>query len=191
MAGFRTKNEGLNMIKKIIFSLVIFSLSQSLLATDLQGQFVQPCQTIDDDTIQQSLIFISSQSAARLAARLAWEISAFEDEKCQTPYLKISRRFDVVAQSSQSITVKTIQIAYTAVSEETAESLNYINYCGYTDWATGEVKDVTGRICDDYQQLKNNELKSYAILAQQNEITWDNDKTPYIRSEVSKIETVQ
>lgn len=175
------------MLKKMILSLMIFSLSQSLLASDLQGLYAQPCQTIDDDTIQQSLNFTAMQ--------LNWEVSAFEDEKCQTPYLKISRKFDIVALSSQSVTVKTIQITYTAVSEETAESLNYINYCGYADWAAGEIKDVTGRICDDYQQLKNSELKSYALLAQQNEttsmISWDNDITPYIRSEVSKIETVR
>lgn len=170
------------MLKKIILSLMIFSLSQSLLASDLQGHFTQPCQTIDADTIQQSLNFVEMQ--------LTWEISAFEDEKCQTPYLKISRKFDVVALSSQSVTVKTIQVTYAAVSEETAESLNYINYCGYTDWTAGEIKDVTGLVCDDYQQLKSNELKSYALFVQQNEISWDNDKTPYIQSELSKVETL-
>lgn len=187
------------MLKNMILGLIVFSLSQTLLANDIQGQFIQPCQTIDDDTIQQSLIFSqdykNQKTQPKLTAQLTWEISAFEDEKCQIPYLKISRQFDIIAKSSSSVTVKTIQVTYLAISDEIAESLNYINYCGYTDWTAGEPKDVTGRVCDDYQQLKIDELKQYSLMAQPSEpireINWDNDKTPYIRSEVSKNETVQ
>ncbi len=165
------------------------------MANDIQGTFTQPCQTFDTDTIQQSLVFSKAETNQKLQTNLTWEIQAFEDEKCQISYLKISRQFDVVALSSQSVKVKTTVLTYTAISEEVAESLNYINYCGYSDWTAGEVKDVTGRICDDYQQLNSNELKQYSLIvndtATPRELRWDNDITPYIRSEVSKIVTLQ
>lgn len=184
------------MIIKMILFQMIFSFSTVLLANDIQGTYTQPCQTIDADTIQQSLNFTGTDLAKTIKkqasqTKLAWEIQAFEDEKCQISYLKISRKFDVVSLSSQSITVKTIQVTYTAISEEVAESMNFINYCGYSDWAIGQVKDVTGHICDDYQQLKNNELKQYSLIARPNELSWDNDITPYIRSHVSKMVTHQ
>ncbi|MEN0057788.1 MAG: hypothetical protein AAGB31_03045, partial [Bdellovibrio sp.] len=43
-----------------------------------------------------------------------------------------------------------LEATYTPLTDEVTEALNWIAYCGLTNWKTGEAQVVSGRQCDEY-----------------------------------------
>ena len=126
--------------------LVIFILfSHSAFAES----YTQACFTTEDDTLQ--FILTSSFTSG---SDLSWVAVAFEDEQCRKPYLKFSRYFKITRVQNGEIDLKSTKSTYTILTDEVARALNLIGYCDLHNWQTGVETDVSGRKCEDYQQLQ-------------------------------------
>lgn len=113
---------------------------------DLKIYWKKGCEQIGEDYLSSQL-YISSE---------AWLFTdwAFEDPGCQKKYLQFERVFraDLVA-GDLDLQVK--DVLYTPLTEEVAEALNLIGFCGLKNWQTGVSRSVIQRFCesvDNYQQ---------------------------------------
>lgn len=111
--------------------------------------FQQKCRVLEDDDYLSFMIKsrLKEQSPLQLTA------TAYEDENCQLPYLIFNRYFEIILHNNENINLKTTQVTYTILTDEVARALNSIRYCGITHWKSMVETDVTGKKCDDYQQL--------------------------------------
>lgn len=150
-------------------ALPIDNLNESLF-----GSYNQSCTKDDDDNYYVQYIDISR-------THLEWKFIAFEDEKCESPYIVFKRTFKVVAISSSQVFTQSIDSNYLSLTDEVTRALNLIKYCSYKDWQTDKVKDVTGKKCDDYQQLKSGENRKIPYSLNGNKLFWD--KTTYLNKE--------
>ncbi|MCM2353009.1 MAG: hypothetical protein NDI63_05275 [Pseudobdellovibrio sp.] len=100
-----------------------------------------------------------------------WMITytAFEDRSCETPYLHYEVKYQT-QQSANNIDMIATEVSYTALSELVGEVLNQINYCGFNNWKAFEKKVVTGKVCDEFQTPKANEVL-YSIFELKNDGT--------------------
>lgn len=64
--------------------------------------------------------------------------------------------------------MKTTEVSYTILTEEVTMILNDMNWCGFNNWKTNEKKVVTGKVCDEFQTPKLNEVL-YSIVETKNE----------------------
>lgn len=123
--------------------------------------YSQPCRAIGDDFVKFN-IEIDSTSLIQ-GSVFNFKVTAYEDQTCKTPYLKFDQYFTVESLRSEKINLKTLKVTYTSLSDEVSEALRLINYCDIPDWQTGREISVTGKVCDDYQQLNKNDV-FYQIL---------------------------
>jgi len=76
----------------------------------------------------------------------------YSDEACTTAYHTSAWSGTYVVGASDSEGVTPIDLAFltftsTALTEENAAQNNSYAYCGFTDWAAGEQKDILGAEC--------------------------------------------
>ena len=133
-------------MKKFLF------LAITVLLTTLTSQaadYLRPCHTVDDDVLQTALQTDGTD----------WTItySAFEDSACETPYIHYEIKYSIKTKA-QYIDMTTKEVSYTVVSDEVSEALNMVGYCGFSDWKANEKRIVTGKICDEFQAPKENEV---------------------------------
>lgn len=133
---------------KFLFFLIILLALQS----QAQQVYSQSCKTIlDDDYVQFSIENKSADFKKNDLVNL--KVIAFEDDECQTPYLKFHQYFKVENRNETQLDLKTIKVTYTALTQEVANALNLIKYCGIKNWKPAIETNVTGNICDEYRQL--------------------------------------
>lgn len=104
----------------------------------------------DDDYLISSISLSQSELTQR------W--IAFEDEKCENPYLEITRNYRIKNSKDKNFDLETTEVTYTARTAEAATSLKQVRYCGSTLWKKDLPISVVGRDCDGYQQPKINQM---------------------------------
>ena len=118
------------------------------LANATEAVYTQACRVINEDDYVQFKVQTDLQNKFSLT------ITAFEDEKCEVPYLVIDRVFKIQSLENEKLNLATEKISYTSLSNEVSEALNMAAYCGLKTWKTKVEQNVTGRECDHYLQLK-------------------------------------
>ena len=68
----------------------------------------------------------------------------------------------------KNIDMKTTEVSYTILTQEVTMILNDMNWCGFNNWVASEKKVVTGKVCDEFQTPKLNEVL-YSIVESKNE----------------------
>lgn len=126
---------------------------------NINGEYVKACHLMDDDSLITNLTI---QDAA-------WKIShvAYEDDKCTKAYLVYELQYKVKA-TDRNIDMTMVQATYTSLTKTVTESLNMINWCGFSDWKTNEAKVVSGQVCDEYKAPAEGEIlyTTYQVKAQ-------------------------
>lgn len=140
---------------------VLFFLTQSTWALEI---YQQACRVIGEDDYVQYQIEREDQGSLNL------KLTAFEDENCEVPYLQYNQYFQVENLQGNRLNLKTEKITYTALSEEVAEALNLIEYCGINSWSEKSEIGVTGKICDEHQQLAKDEILFQILDVQTSQI---------------------
>ena len=138
---------------------LLFSLQASALET-----YTQACHVIgEDDYVQYQ---IEAEMPLQANSQFNLKLTAFEDENCTIPYLHYNQYFSVESFQTEKLNLKTQKVTYTTLSDEVSEALNMIEYCGFKDWKANSEKAVTGKVCDDYQQLALEQM-FFQILKQE------------------------
>ena len=119
----------------------------------LAFSFSQSCRDIDGDYLQFSI-----ETENRDNGAFAFKVRAFEDEACKIPYLEFTQYFTQAALKGQKLDLKTEKVTYRILSGEVAQALNQIGFCDIKNWKPFDEVNVSGRLCDDFQQLKKNEM---------------------------------
>lgn len=136
-------------------SLSVFALVLAAFALNAQAEtYKQSCRVLGDDDYLQFTI----ESDFNSQSDFALKITAFEDENCTVPYLQFNQYFKIDSINNEQINLKTQKVTYTAVSKEVANALKMMNYCEIKNWKAGLELDVTGKLCDEYQQLDKEEI---------------------------------
>ena len=131
-------------MKFIFLFFTVFSLNS------FGRVYEQGCRVIgEDDYVKYSVI----TNEIIPGKTFTLQITAFEDENCLTPYLQYQQLFQIAAIDGEKINFITKEISYTPLSDETSDALNMISYCDANDWKTHAATLVTGKLCNDYQQL--------------------------------------
>jgi len=157
----------------IILTLLFSASSFAQLSTlKLNGNYHQQCATDDDDNSFEQYLGFSNE-------HLEWKFVAFEDVNCQQPYLVFKREFTIIATTDTEVQTASIISSYVSLTDEITGALNIINYCGFSDWQTNVMKDVTGKKCDDYQQLQQNEKQLFNYKIQDHQLIWNNNNLPF------------
>lgn len=140
----------------LLFSQILFAAPQ---VTNINGEYVQACHLMDDDSLITNL---SIKDAA-------WKFShvAYEDEKCTKAYLVYELQYKVKA-IDRAVDMTMIQASYVSLTDTVTESLNMISWCGFSDWKTNEAKVVSGKVCDEYKAPDEGEIlySTYQVKAQ-------------------------
>lgn len=133
-------------MKKWILLLLCFSLQAQ--AVEI---YQQACRVLgEDDYVQYT---VELKNGLQAGSQFSLKLTAFEDKNCQIPYLHYNQYFRVSDLQGSFLNLETQKITYTAVTDEVAEALTLIHYCGVKNWTAGNELAVTGQVCDDYQQL--------------------------------------
>lgn len=123
----------------IYFLLLLTQLTWAV--PQQNSHFERPCYSDGEDALTTHLHVTDRQ----------WIFThvAFEEDSCQKPYLTFEVQYKVRTKMSE-IDMTVTEASYTTLTDEVTESLNWISYCGFTDWKTNEKKIVTGMECSDY-----------------------------------------
>lgn len=138
------------------YFILAFFLAQGVFAS---GNYQQNCRAIGDDYLKFEINIQNSL--------FALSITAFEDEDCQTPYLRYNQYFEIDSIQKENLNLRTEKVTYTALTEEVASALRMISYCGHADWQTQAEISVTGKNCDGYIQLARGAI-FYQLLRLEN-----------------------
>ncbi len=132
-----------------IFFILSFVMGISL-KTFAAVYYEQGCRVIGEDDYVKYVIETDG-----LFKGASWKLilTAFEDEKCEKPYLNYKQSFQVANREGESVDFMSEKVTYTALTDETANALRLMNYCDSTSWIRGTEITVTGKICGDYVQL--------------------------------------
>jgi len=170
-------------VKKSIFGLCLFVVSHftSLswaLAPVMQiesGLWQQDCRLVNDDWIRAKLVFTeesvqsgvtnlkSNRRPLSQQGRLEWVRVGFEEENCQKPYLEYSLLFAYLFDNQNKIDLLVKEAAYTPLTDEVAEALNLVSYCGSRNWKKNHRQVVSGQDCDGFHPPQK-EAKLFWIL---------------------------
>lgn len=164
---------------KLLF-LILITLSLQTFASD---EFQQACHVIGEDDY---VLFAIEKSGTKFKLKLI----AFEDENCKTPYLQYDQLFRITSLQDQNLNLETVKISYTTLTHETTDALNMINYCGSNDWLANEEKTVTGKKCDDFQQLAEKEILYQIFKTGENKI-WLGEITHDLSGRTEKVRPTQ
>ncbi len=129
----------------ILFLVFLSQMVFAAPATTLEGQYMHFCYTIGEDTLAST---VQIQGAEWVQTH-----RAFEDEKCQTPYLTFETRYQARVSGS-SLDLRIEEVSYSSLTDEVTRALNEISYCGFSDWETQQKKIVTGHLCNEFQTPK-------------------------------------
>ncbi|HPI39307.1 MAG TPA: hypothetical protein PLJ21_00785 [Pseudobdellovibrionaceae bacterium] len=127
-----------------VFVFSIFVYEKKGWASSFDGAYQSNCfiDSTDDDVLI-SKVEISNENFNR-----TW--TAFEDKKCETPYLKYIEKYKY-RLSGLDWDGTLLEVGYEPLTDEVAEALNSIQWCGNSGWSKGVYQIVTGFRCGDRQ----------------------------------------
>jgi hypothetical protein len=108
------------------------------------GVFAKPCARFGEDDFLRSRLELGPAGSWR---RLR---TAYEEESCLTPWIEFIEDATVVSVKGEELDLRIERVSYRPLTEEVAEALNLAAFCGITDWAAKELREVSGRQCGDY-----------------------------------------
>lgn len=150
---------------KLVFFTVLFLTIQS----PAQFQYTQICKTIsEDDYVQYTIEIVSAE--LKKNDFLTIKVTAFEDQNCKKPYLRFKQYFQINDNNGTNIDLKTLKITYTPLSKEVSSALNLIKYCAQTGWKPQVESVVTGKKCDEFQQLDYGDIYFQKIQVRKQEL---------------------
>jgi len=162
----------LNLTTKLKFLLLMATLFTT---ANLQADtFEQNCKIMGEDDVVQMTVELNTEN-------LLHRVTAFEEENCQKPYLIFDRVYETPENQNQVVSLVHLKSMYTPLSIEVARAMNLIKYCGLRTWTMNQSQDVTGKKCDDFQQLSAGEKTELSVTFQPDFIYFDNahDPIPY------------
>lgn len=128
--------------------------------------FSQECRLIDEDYLVFSVNFDLKDKKI-----FSFHATAFEDEKCQKPYLTYNQYFNISNFNETNLDLNTIATTYILHSEEVAEALNLMAFCNISNWKPKKETIVSGLICGDYKQLAANEAFFHKLKLDKNHLS--------------------
>lgn len=141
-------------------NFILFLFATLTLSLPAQAsEYLRACHDNDSDYLKTALNIQDNR----------WIIThtAFEDNYCETPYLKFEIQYQTQV-AGKNIDMKTTEVSYTILTEVVTMILNDMNWCGFSDWKASEKKVVTGKVCDEFQTPRLNEVL-YSIFETKNE----------------------
>ncbi len=124
----------------VLFVVFLGMMPQKTVASSFDGSYRTFCLNLEDDDLI-SYINISNENFVHI-----W--TAFEDSKCISPYLSYVEKFKFKL-SGMNWDGVIVEVGYQPQTKETAQVLNEINWCGFSNWRSGAYKEVSGRTCGD------------------------------------------
>ncbi len=146
------------MKAKYLFVLIFSSLTFPLFAdSKFEGKWTAVCRADASQYSQETVVYSGNSATLTLLGA--------NDPKCKNVWLKatMTTTLNVGAGFSQGdIEVHPVDFIFSKVLFSFYDSaviahLNNSQYCGYSDWALGAEKDVTGRTCDGKPMPKSGE----------------------------------
>lgn len=130
----------------LAFFVAGFSSAFDIINTDISDI---KCYQVDDNYL--------TETVEKKQSNWTHIYTAFEDSGCQTPYLKFYKSYQVKLKN-QNLDMQLQTVAYSSETDETTDALNLVHWCGFNNWKTKEIKEVTGLICGDYQAPAMHEM---------------------------------
>jgi hypothetical protein len=132
-------------------------------ALSLQGTWQKACETTEEDS-QIRVLQITDKEMTQT-------FHYFEEDNCQgKEWLKIEF-ISNYAKKNEDLDLELQSVKATSGTDATTTGLNSISYCGYSDWKTGESKDISGRQCSDGTAPAKG-TKTYSKIKQENNQLW-------------------
>lgn len=128
------------------------------------GNYQRPCNMVDDEAYLTSRVSVQDRQ---------WVVAhtAYEEEQCQKAYLTYETHYKVQEVTEREIDMSVLEVSYTVHTDETAEALNTIRFCGFEDWQKDVTKDISGAACEDFEPpAKGEVIYSIADLNLQGEL---------------------
>lgn len=135
-----------NRTTKFLFIFQCVFIMNSLLsqAASFDGNYQTNCfLTNNNEDAFVSRIEIVQNQFTRI-----WK--AFEDEKCIKPYLNYIEHYKY-SLNGLDWDGTVVEVGYQPLTAEVASALNFINWCGFSDWKMNGYKVVTGKTCGEYE----------------------------------------
>lgn len=136
-------------------TLFIWLFNFAFAASAPEGIYERPCMMFGDEDVLSSELIIQKN---------IWTTThtAFEDTACEMPYLVFQTRYKAKLQKTD-VDLTALEFSYTVLTDEVAEALNFIEYCGFHDWQKDITKTVTGLQCADFTVPASGEI-TYSIF---------------------------
>jgi hypothetical protein len=137
-------------MKIILFAITnLYVLAAFAAELPVSGVFKKSCFAVSDDMLSEQIAVHGNE----------WTLThtAYEDGACKTPYIHFEIQYRAQGYQ-QNLDLEVTASSYTALSNEVAETLNLINYCGFADWKKDEKRIVTGLTCDEFTAPKKGEI---------------------------------
>lgn len=145
------------------------------------GDWAQGCTIIGQDDVVKNLLLIDSQFMDHI-------VIAFEEEGCKSPYLIFSRKYQWNGSKHTSeekkidVEATVVHVSYQSLTDEVTESLNLIEFCGFSDWETYQERNVSGKTCQDYKAPTSGTVQKIQFSTKtKSELFLDSDPTPFYK----------
>jgi hypothetical protein len=129
-----------------MIAILLFLNSLAMATPPADGSYVRSCYSVGEDDVLVSQIQIQE-------SRWTTTHTGYEDEACQHPWI-IYEFSEKANLAGDNLDLDMIAASYTSLTDEVTQSLNETSYCGFSDWITGQKKEVTGLMCSDFQVPK-------------------------------------
>lgn len=151
--------------------MVNFLLSATL---GFQGFWIKPCAQIEDDNWMFRELQIAESTWA-LKTKLN------EESECSGPtYLSYEETWQASVQNDQ-VVLTSVSVTMTPESQETAEALNLMDYCGIHNWQAHQMQNISGKICQEQLAPPVGHVTTEAFRWDRDQLWLGNDKAPFIR----------
>ncbi len=144
--------------------IILVFLSLLTNAANLDGNWQMACKGTADEDFYRPQLKIEGDNWTE-------EIPFFEEAGCKTEYLSFTLSWKATGQK-QNLDLYHQAFLVTPKTNETAEGLNMIKYCGLTKWQAGKSQNISGRYCGDVGAAYPVGTKIYSIMKWENEKLW-------------------
>lgn len=136
-------------MKLAILATVIALSAQTLAQNALDGAWEKPCEQIQEDFVRSSLRIEND-----LWHFIHW---GFEEADCKKNYIQFERVFKATAHWSQ-LDLEVQDVLYTPLTEEVANALAAVHFCGFQDWKVGVRKSVLNQACESVDNYRSGQI---------------------------------
>ena len=129
-----------------VCALLTGLFSITAVATPVEGTYVRTCY-IEGEDVLESQIQIKNDLWLRI-------FTGYEEPACQSAWIQYQESYRVSLSPTENHSLLNLEVQnvwYTVLTDEVAEVLNSVAYCGIQNWKSQERREVTGLECDEYQ----------------------------------------